>query len=68
MQSRRRSLTEAITNTAIGYLVALATQYAAFPLFDIHVSHADHLGIAMIFTVVSVGRNYIVRRGFNRWA
>ena len=68
MQSRKRSLTEAITNTALGYLVALATQYTVFPLFDIQISHGDHFGIAAIFTVVSIARNYIVRRGFNRWA
>jgi hypothetical protein len=67
MQSRRRSLLESIINTAIGYTVAVVTQYVTFPWFGIEASHSDHFGIAAIFTVVSIARNYLVRRGFNRW-
>ena len=67
MQTRRRSFTEACANTALGYAVALATQYAIFPVFGIHINHASHLGIAAVFTIVSVARNYLVRRLFNRW-
>lgn len=67
MQTRRRSFTEACANTALAYIVGLATQYLAFPVFGIHINHASHFGIAAVFTVVSVARNYIVRRLFNRW-
>lgn len=66
MQSRKMSGIEAVTSTAIGYLVALATQLAVFPLFQIEVSLSENLGIALIFTVVSIVRGYLVRRAFNR--
>ena len=35
MQTRRMSWVEATTNTVVGFLVALATQYAVFPLAGI---------------------------------
>jgi len=67
-QSRRMSLTEALTSTAIGYAVAVATQFAVFPLFDIPATLSDSLAIGAIFTVVSIVRGYAVRRLFDRWS
>lgn len=64
-QTRTASAAEAVANVAIGYLVAVAAQAAIFPLFDIHVSTGDHLGIAALFTVVSLVRSYCLRRLFN---
>lgn len=65
-QSRRQSLAETVTSVAIGYLVALASQLAIFPLFDIHVTLSDNLMIGAWFTVISIARGYAVRRLFNR--
>lgn len=64
-QSRRASALESIANVAIGYGVAVAAQAAIFPLFGINVSGADHLGIAGLFTIVSLVRSYCLRRVFN---
>lgn len=66
MQSKRGSLTEAIANTVIGYLVAVAAQAVILPAFGIAVSAQQHLGIAACFTVVSLARSYVLRRFFNR--
>ena len=66
MQSRLHSLIESASNIAIGYLVALASQIAVFPMFDIHVSIGDNLAIGAWFTVISLIRSYAVRRLFNR--
>ena len=66
-QSRPMSLLEAITGTSIGFVVALATQVLAFPLFGLAVDLNTNLGIAAIFTAVSVARSYLVRRLFERW-
>ena len=66
-QSRRQSLAETVTSVAIGYLVALASQLAIFPLFDIHVTLSDNLMIGAWFTVISIARGYAVRRLFNRF-
>jgi uncharacterized membrane protein YwzB len=64
-QSRLESLIETLINTAIGFAVS----YAAWPLvavmFDMHYSAGQHLGITLVFTVISVARGYVVRRWFN---
>lgn len=65
MQSKLSSATESITNVAVGYSVAMITQAMIFPLFGLHASTAEHAGIALIFTVVSLVRSYALRRLFN---
>jgi hypothetical protein len=65
-QSRRMSLIEALSNVAIGCGVAVLTQIAVFPLFDLQVSLSDNLLIGALFTLVSVARSYAVRRMFER--
>jgi len=64
MQTRLISAIEAIANILIGMGVALASQYAIFPLFDIQISHGAHLQITAYFTAISFARSYFVRRWF----
>lgn len=64
-QTRIMSAVESVTNVAIGYGVAVATQAAVFPLFGIHATVGDHLAIGGIFTIVSLARSYLLRRLFN---
>lgn len=66
MQSRLQSMLEAWANVAIGYVVALLSQLAIFPLFGIHVPLSDNLMIGGYFTLISLARSYAVRRLFNR--
>ena len=63
-QSRLMSLVEAFTNVVAGYLLALATQFAVFPLFGLSVSVVDNLVIGGIFTALSLLRSYALRRVF----
>lgn len=65
-QSRSHSALESCLNIAIGIGVAYLTQVLVFPLFDIHISQASHIGITLIFTGVSFVRSYFVRRLFNK--
>jgi len=65
MQSSWMSLLEAITNIAIGYVVAVLTQVLVFPLFGLSVSLGDNLGIGAVFTIVSLLRSFALRRAFN---
>jgi hypothetical protein len=60
------SAVEAIVSTAIGYIVAVVTQMAVFPVFGLQVGIIENLGIGLAFTVVSVIRSYLVRRLFER--
>ncbi|MGH6846564.1 MAG: DUF7220 family protein [Methylocella sp.] len=65
-QSRRMSLVESLTNVAVGYGIAVATQALVFPWFGLHTSISDDLAIGGIFTVVSILRSYLMRRLFER--
>jgi hypothetical protein len=67
MQSRQRSAMETIANVVIGYGAAVASQFAIFPLFGIHISSQTHFAIGGWFTITSVVRSYTMRRLFNRW-
>lgn len=70
-QSRTMSLIEATASVVVGYLLALATQFAIFPFFGLAVSVNDNLLIGGIFTAVSLLRSYVLRRLFEaaraRW-
>ena len=63
-QSRWMSLVEAVTNVLVGYGVAVATQWAVFPLFGLHATLQENLVIGLVFTVVSLIRSYLLRRAF----
>ena len=64
-QTKLQSLIESITNILIGYLVALASQLAIFPIFGINIPLSDNLLIGFWFTAISLVRSYVVRRYFN---
>lgn len=64
MQTKSHSMLESLTNTVIGYVVAVASQLAVFPMFDIHIQLQDNLLIGVWFTAISLTRGYLVRRWF----
>jgi hypothetical protein len=66
MQTRTHSMLESLTNTVIGYVVAICSQLIVFPLFDIHIPLQDNLLIGLWFTAISLTRAYLVRRWFVR--
>ena len=51
-------------NVLVGYVVAVVTQMAVFPLFGLAVTVTENLLIGLIFTAVSIVRSYALRRGF----
>ena len=63
-QSRVMSLAESLANVAVGYGLAVITQFLVFPHFGLHTTLAENLTIGAIFTVVSIGRSYCLRRMF----
>ena len=66
-QSRRGSVIEAVTNIVVGYALAVATQFAVFPIYGLKVGVAQNLGLGLAFTAVSLIRSYFLRRLFDRW-
>ena len=63
-QSRLMSMVESLANVLVGYVVAMVTQMAVFPLFGLAVTVTENLLIGLIFTAVSIVRSYALRRGF----
>jgi hypothetical protein len=63
-QTRHASLTETIVNTTVGFGINFAAQVALFHLFDISAPLSTNFVIAVIFTVLSVIRGFIMRRIF----
>ena len=65
-QSKARSWGEAWTNIVIGYAINFVANLVVFPLFGYDISVADNILIGLVFTVISVCRQYVVRRWFNK--
>ena len=63
-QSRLMPMVESLANVLVGYVVAVVTQMAVFPLFGLAVTVTENLLIGLIFTAVSIVRSYALRRGF----
>lgn len=64
-QTRIGSLIEALMNTAIGLCVSVTANYLVFPLFGFHPSLGENVAISCIYTVISIARQYVLRRWFN---
>lgn len=66
MQSKRQSMMEAWASTGFGFVVSLMIwAWVVNPLYGLHTSPLDGLGITLIFTAVSIIRGYYTRRWFN---
>lgn len=65
-QSRLMSGVESATNMAVGYVVAVASQFVIYPFFGFPIELHQSLVVAGWFTVVSMVRSYWLRRLFNR--
>lgn len=66
-QSRRHSWLEIICSTAFGFLVTYVAQFLIYPLMGVETSASTNLGLAALFTVLSILRGYVFRRLFNHW-
>lgn len=63
-QSRLMSFLETALSTLIGLGVALGTQIVVFPFFGFNPPLSTNLAITAIFTLVSIARQFVVRRLF----
>ena len=64
VQTKKQSFIEANINTFIGFLVSLALAYFILPLWGFERGIVASFEITFIYTVVSIARNYIIRRYF----
>jgi hypothetical protein len=64
-QTKVDSFFEAVTNTAIGFVISMATWHFVALGFGIPMPIITNLQITAIFTIVSIVRQYWLRRAFN---
>lgn len=65
-QTRAGSLAEACVNIAIGFAINWTCNMVFLPMFGFDtLTAAKAFGIGVVFTVVSLVRQYVLRRWFN---
>lgn len=65
-QSSKQSLTEAVVNTLVGTIVTFLFSPLIYWMCAVEISWPQ-MGIAtVLFTILSILRNYVIRRAFNK--
>jgi len=64
-QSRMDSFMESLTNTAIGFVLSLITWQLVAGAYGIPMPIGLNIQITLIFTIVSIARQYVLRRTFD---
>jgi|TARA_R100000656_G_scaffold111677_1_gene83694 hypothetical protein len=62
-----RSFIESFIDVGSGYILAILIQLLVFPLFGLYPTVFDSMGIALIFTVVSITRSWMWRMAFKKY-
>lgn len=66
-QTKLSSLLEALANTVLGFIITMLVSPIIYPLFGHSFTTTQQVGITLAFTVISVARNYVMRRWFNAY-
>lgn len=66
MQTKKQSFLESLTNTAVGFIISLASTFVIFPLVGYESTPFKNLVVTVFFTVISIIRGYVIRRWFNK--
>ena len=62
----KRCFIESVIDVGTGLIIAIIIQLTIFPLFGLHPTILDSIGIALIFTVVSIIRSAFWRNFFRK--
>ncbi|MBL4761418.1 MAG: hypothetical protein JKY93_01810 [Gammaproteobacteria bacterium] len=65
MQTRLQSAIEAVMNIIIGFTINMMANFLIFPLFGWEISLSQNLTLGVIYTLISFGRSYTLRRFYN---
>ncbi len=61
------SAIEAVTNTVLSFVIAWLAYWLLIPLiFKIRIDQKQSAGIVLVFNILSLGRQFVLRRVFNR--
>ena len=62
-----RSFIESIIDVGSGFILAILIQLYIFPFFGLYPTIMDSIGIALIFTGVSITRSWLWRMIFKKY-
>ena len=62
-----RSFIESVIDVGSGFILAVLIQLCIFPFFGLHPTIMDSIGIALIFTGVSITRSWLWRMTFKKY-
>jgi hypothetical protein len=65
-QTKKQSLVESLTNTAVGALINLGFSFLIFPVVGIASSGGQNAIVVAFFTIISIVRGFVIRRYFNK--
>jgi hypothetical protein len=65
-QSKLSSAVEAVANVMVGYWLNVIANLLILPLFGWDLTMGDSMTLGVIYTFISLGRSYGLRRLFNR--
>ncbi len=66
MQNKKQSFIEALLNVLIGSFVFFVSLYIIFPVLGIESNTEKNSILSIYFTSLSILRNYLLRRYFNK--
>lgn len=66
MQTKKQSFIESLYNVAIGFLVTMFSLHLIFPILGIENNSGKNIIITIYLTFLSIIRNYVLRRYFNK--
>lgn len=65
-QSRKKSFIEALVNTFVGFMTTLIVSPFIYWVCNVKITFPEMTWVTLGFTIVSIIRNYIIRRWFNK--
>lgn len=63
-QTRKMSAVESVANTAFGFGISVLTYAIVMPLLGYATTMTENVIMVTVFSIISMVRNYIVRRVF----
>ncbi|EZH74104.1 hypothetical protein ATO12_14615 [Aquimarina atlantica] len=66
MQTKKQSFIESLVNVSIGFCITMVSLHIIFPVLGIENNSGKNIILTIYLTLLSILRNYVLRRYFNR--
>ncbi len=65
MQTKKQSFLESLANVSLGFVITMLSLHLIFPFLGLENHTGKNVVITIYLTVLSILRNYVIRRFFN---